>query len=340
MSNSFSLLIFVLLSFSCSSSSKAIVPPEANSETIENTPAWFLNPPEDPNYLFAPATAVSRDMSLAIEKATADARADISLQMKNQTKVLEKRFTEELGTDEDSKYSDQFTKVSQSVTSQTLYGAKVIKRELRKEDNVYRAYVLLQMPVRNIKEDFLNEIEKSKNLYSRFRSGKAFKELDEEVKKYEVVSTDKQLDDLSKQIVASLSNEGVTKIAVTEFSSIAGNTTNLGRFVSEELITRLYRTGKFEIIERHLLKKVLDEQGLNLSGIIDQNSAVEIGKILGVDAIATGTLTDLGNDIKINARIINIETGKIFSVASRTITKTDSIKKLMNDTAKSHVPAG
>jgi len=152
-----------------------------------------------------------------------------------------------------------------------------------------------------------------------------------EVKQEKVISTDKQLDNLSLQIVASLSSEGVTKIAVIEFSDIEGKITNLGRFIAEELITRLYRTGKFEVIERQLLSKVLKEHSLNMSGIIDQNSAIEIGKILGVDAIATGSLTDFGNSIKINARLINTETGKIFSVASGTITKNDAIKDLMDE---------
>ena len=181
----FSLLVISFFVFSCSGIKKTTIPPNASDETIEGMPEWFLKTPEDPNYLFAATSSVSRDMSLAIKKATADGRADISLQIENQTEVLEKRFTEEVGTGEAAEYLDLFTGVSKTVTSQTLYGAKVIKKEIKKKENIYRAYTLMQMPLGEIKAEYLNEIKKRKSLYTRFRSGKAFKELEEEVKKYE-----------------------------------------------------------------------------------------------------------------------------------------------------------
>jgi hypothetical protein len=66
-----------------------------------------------------------------------------------------------------------------------------------------------------------------------------------------------------------------------------------------------------------------------LSGLIDPNSAKELGKILGVDAIISGTITDLGDAIKVNARLISTETGQIFSVASEEYIKDNTVKKLM-----------
>lgn len=142
-------------------------------------------------------------------------------------------------------------------------------------------------------------------------------------------SLDSKLDELVNQIVTSLSQNQKTKIAVIEFLDIQGNVTNLGRFLAEELTTRLYRTNQFEVVERHLLNKIIQEHQLSLSGIIDENSAVELGKILGVEAIATGSITDLGTSVKVNARLISTESGKVFSVASINILKDDTIKKLL-----------
>ena len=146
---------------------------------------------------------------------------------------------------------------------------------------------------------------------------------------------DSKLDDLVSQIVTSLSQNQKSKVAVIEFSDIQGNVTNLGRYFAEELTTRLYLTGKFEVIERQLLNKILREHQLSLSGIIDENSAVELGKILGVDAIATGSITDLGSNVKVNARLISAESGKLFSVASVKIYKDDTIRKLLEQTVDS-----
>ena len=128
---------------------------------------------------------------------------------------------------------------------------------------------------------------------------------------------DSKLDELVSQIVTSLSQNQKSKIAIIEFSDIQGKVSNLGRYLAEELTTRLYRTGQFEVVERQLLNKILQEHQLSLSGMIDENSAVELGKILGVDAIATGSITDLGSAVKVNARLISTESGKVFSVAQQ-----------------------
>lgn len=95
------------------------------------------------------------------------------------------------------------------------------------------------------------------------------------------------------------------------------------------MITRLFITKKVEVVERQLLVKVLEEHKLNMTGVVDPTSAKELGKILGVDAIASGTITDLGTSVKLNARLITTETGKIFAVASVEILKDEKIRKLM-----------
>ena len=142
---------------------------------------------------------------------------------------------------------------------------------------------------------------------------------------------DSQLRILTDQIVFSLSQKQKSKIAVIEFSNLRGTVTEFGKYLAEELITRLYLTKKFEVIERQMLNKVLREHQLNLSGLIDVSSAQELGRILGVDAIASGSVTDLGNTVKVNARLISTETGKIFSVASVTVIKNDVVGELMGE---------
>jgi TolB-like protein len=143
-------------------------------------------------------------------------------------------------------------------------------------------------------------------------------------------SLNTQLDKLTDQIVNSMISEDKTKVAVIEFPDLRGNVSEFGQYISEELITRLFITRKFEVIERRLLNKVLDEQKLSVSDLIDPNSIKELGKLLGVDAIVTGTVTDLGTNLKINARIISTETGAVFAVASTEILKDESVIKLLN----------
>ena len=87
---------------------------------------------------------------------------------------------------------------------------------------------------------------------------------------------DDQMGKLTNQIISSFNQSEVQKIAIIEFADLEGNVTQLGRFIAEELITRIFTTGKFEVVERNLLQKVLEEQQLGMTGYIDQKTAISI----------------------------------------------------------------
>lgn len=138
-----------------------------------------------------------------------------------------------------------------------------------------------------------------------------------------------QIDELNRQIAAKVTAKNKTTIAVVEFADLEGNVTNFGRFMAEELITKLHETEKFKVIERQLLNQVIKEQKLTLSGIVDPASAKQLGRVLGVDAIVSGSITDLGKTLRVNARLINTETGEIFAVAAKEFVKDQTVIDLM-----------
>ncbi len=159
--------------------SKEVTPPPSD------VPDWYLNPPSDPNFLFAPKSASSADMQLSIEKATAEARADISRQMEVRVQSLVKKFDEEVGTGNDTQLLSQFTSASKQVTSNVLNGSKVKSQKVGREGNLYRAYVLVQLPIGAAADQLLQSMKKNDKTYTRFRATETFKELDDEAKKYE-----------------------------------------------------------------------------------------------------------------------------------------------------------
>jgi curli biogenesis system outer membrane secretion channel CsgG len=140
--------------------------------------------------------------------------------------------------------------------------------------------------------------------------------------------TDTGLDELSGKVAEDMMGAGKTRIAVIDFCDLDGRVSLLGKFVAEELITRLFETGQFYVVERSLLTKVLEEQKLSLDPVIDQSTAQELGKILGVDAIVTGTITDLVDMYRLNARMIGTEKGLVFAAASTSLIKDRSLRAL------------
>lgn len=140
---------------------------------------------------------------------------------------------------------------------------------------------------------------------------------------------DQRVSELSQQIAAKISAKQKTTVAVVEFTDLQGNVTDFGRFLAEELVTRLGDLEKFKVIERQLLNKIIAEQKLSLTGIVDPASAKQLGKILGVDAIVAGSVTNLAQSVRVNARLISAETGEVFATAAADIFKDESVTGLL-----------
>lgn len=92
--------------------------------------------------------------------------------------------------------------------------------------------------------------------------------------------------------------EQLYKIAVLPFDdgSIKDrfwkNNWDVGKGISDELVTELLNTNKFRLIEREQIDKVLKEQNFGTGGRVDTGSAAKIGKILGVQFLVMGRVTE------------------------------------------------
>ena len=95
-----------------------------------------------------------------------------------------------------------------------------------------------------------------------------------------------------------------------------------GNVVSDRLTTKIVKLKKFQVIDRESLQKVLEEQKLQTSGVVDPETAKKIGKVLGVEAIITGSLTNMsGGMVEVNAKLIRTETAEIINVSSAKVEK-------------------
>ncbi len=135
------------------------------------------------------------------------------------------------------------------------------------------------------------------------------------------------------------------RIFVSEFENrSAYGQRRLGKGISDILNTELSKTNRYILLERGKLESVIKEQSLGLSGIIDERSAPEVGKLLGANAIITGSVTQFGvrtetSDIiitsskkqtaicAVDVRIIDINNGQIVWAGSG---KGEAIKSFRN----------
>ena len=133
----------------------------------------------------------------------------------------------------------------------------------------------------------------------------------------------------------------------TASAAMFGTNVDVGKGIVDLLVTGLVKDGSYSVIERKALDKILAEQNFSNSDRANPASAAKIGKMLGVDAIVEGSITEFGNETKktnlgggggnwhgfgvgglghsnskanvaVTARIINIDTGEIMAVADGT----------------------
>ncbi len=131
---------------------------------------------------------------------------------------------------------------------------------------------------------------------------------------------------------------------MSDSQAIFGTQIDIGKGICDLLVNNLVREGTYSIIERKALDKILAEQNFNNSDRADPMSAAKIGRILGVDLILIGSITQFGGENKhqnvggggggwggfgvggfshhsskaivgISARLVNVETGEILGVA-------------------------
>jgi len=81
-------------------------------------------------------------------------------------------------------------------------------------------------------------------------------------------------------------------------AAIFGANQDVGKGISDLLVQKLVEDGKYSLIERNALDKVLTEQNFSNSDRADVTTAAKIGRVLGVDAVVLGSVTQFGRDDK------------------------------------------
>lgn len=148
-----------------------------------------------------------------------------------------------------------------------------------------------------------------------------------------------------KKLVAVLDFDyGTVKSAVQAYF---GTDQDVGKGISLLLEQKLVQDGKYRVIDRNAMDKILKEQNFSNSDRVDPTSAAKIGRILGVSAIITGSITQFGRDdkhigaggggyglgrfglggagksdskavVNVTAKLIDINTAEILAVATGT----------------------
>lgn len=142
------------------------------------------------------------------------------------------------------------------------------------------------------------------------------------------IEIDKIVINLSKQLPEN------SNVLVLNFSDLDGVITHFGKYMAERITLDLSNFQGLTVVERQNIKLVLEEQKLQLSGVVDEKTAVRIGKLVGANEIIYGTITELENVIALNLRIVNVERAIVIGGVSHNISKTQEVVSLVGTIIK------
>ena len=120
-------------------------------------------------------------------------------------------------------------------------------------------------------------------------------------------------------------------LAVLEFQGAEKLAHNVDVMLSDMVTTSLVTCNRFDLVERSRIDKVMKEQRFQASGLVDESHAVELGKLLGAEAVIFGSVTSVSQtkidkfaydimktEIGIDVRVVNVTTGKVLLASAAT----------------------
>ncbi len=107
-----------------------------------------------------------------------------------------------------------------------------------------------------------------------------------------------------------------TKVAILDFENVSGAAEyeSWGKAISNMLITDLANNihpKKVEFFERSQLNKLLEEQNLQKSKNFDEKTAVDFGKLSGVNYVFVGSVFVMGKTCNFSSKLVDVQTSKI-----------------------------
>ena len=111
--------------------------------------------------------------------------------------------------------------------------------------------------------------------------------------------------------------EGKQTVAVLEFEG-RGISQLESKTLTDRLMSEMVNTDAVIMVERNQMDEILNEQGFQQSGCTSSECAAEVGALLGVQNMVSGSFGKLGNSYTIDAKMFSVETGATIRTVSKT----------------------
>jgi hypothetical protein len=146
---------------------------------------------------------------------------------------------------------------------------------------------------------------------------------------------EREVDGIVSELTKKLQKGDI--VALSDLQDLDGRVTYFGRYLSNKVGTELANNKGISVVERSDYEKILQEEKLQQSGLFDNGTIMEMGKLVGANTIIFGTVSELQKSMDVSLKIMNVKRGVVVGGVNRTIVKTREIASLVGTITQSEM---
>lgn len=135
---------------------------------------------------------------------------------------------------------------------------------------------------------------------------------------------------LVDQLNGKLEEYGIRRVAVIDFVDIEGKVSELGKFLAAKIMVQIPKESQFIVVQKGHVDMVLRDLQVSPMESYNLETTKEIGNRLGVDGLLLGKIVDLGTNIDVNVKLIDVNTGDLIATASESLARTKYAVEMSN----------
>jgi hypothetical protein len=121
---------------------------------------------------------------------------------------------------------------------------------------------------------------------------------------------------LCLQLLKAQLADGKTTVAILDFEGRGINQMEAAT-LTDRLMSEMVATDAVIMVERNQMSEILEEQGLQQAGCTSAECAAEVGALLGVQNMVSGSFGKLGSTYTVDAKLFSVETGATIRTSSK-----------------------
>jgi curli biogenesis system outer membrane secretion channel CsgG len=117
-----------------------------------------------------------------------------------------------------------------------------------------------------------------------------------------------------------------TTIAVWDLENLSPEDAarpDLGELLAAKVIEVMKEKGRYQVVERDRILLALEELNLGTTSLVDESTRLRLGQMVGANMMVFGGYMVIADQMRLDLRLVEVETGKILKTAQRVRAATD-----------------